>query len=51
VAWYWIVLLISLIVGPFEALYVCNKAWKNRKKRQESARQAMAPAEGEEKKQ
>ena len=35
--WYVIVLLISVIVGPFDALYLYNKAWK---RRQRQCRQA-----------
>ena len=31
--WYWILVIISAIVGPFEALYTLNKA---RKKREEA---------------
>ncbi len=32
--WYWILILISVIVGPFEALYALNRAWKKRQERQ-----------------
>lgn len=31
--WYWILLIVSVIVGPFDALYLYNKAWKRRQKR------------------
>ena len=35
--WYWILLIVSVIVGPFDALYLYNKAWKRRQKRKEEA--------------
>ena len=28
--WYWILIIISAIVGPFEAMHALNKARKNR---------------------
>ena len=28
--WYWILIILSAIVGPFEAMYALNKARKNR---------------------
>ena len=33
--WYWILIILSAIVGPFEAMYALNKARQNRKKREE----------------
>ena len=33
--WYWILAIVSVIVGPFEALYVLNKLWKRKEKRKE----------------
>lgn len=30
--WYVILLLISIVVGPFDALYLYNKAWKRRQR-------------------
>ena len=33
--WYWILILISVIVGPFEAVYALNRAWKRRQTRKE----------------
>ena len=30
--WYWILIIISAIVGPFEAMHALNKARKNREK-------------------
>lgn len=35
--WYWILLIISIIVGPFESLYVYNKAKKRREQRKKEA--------------
>ena len=32
--WYWIVIIISVIVGPFEALRAYNKLLKRREERQ-----------------
>ena len=32
--WWWILVIISAIVGPFEAMYTLNKAWKKRKQQQ-----------------
>ena len=31
--WYWIVLLVCLVIGPFDALYVYIKAQKRRDER------------------
>lgn len=28
--WYWILIILSAIVGPFEAMYALNRARKNR---------------------
>ena len=36
--WYWILNIVSIIVGPFEALYVCNKAWKRRRQMRDRER-------------
>jgi hypothetical protein len=49
--WYWILIIISAIVGPFEAMHALNKARKNREeaeKRRKAAdgKQTDAPAEG-----
>ena len=29
-SWYWILIILSAIVGPFEAMHALNKARKNR---------------------
>ena len=31
--WYWILIIVAAVVGPFEALYTLNKARKNREER------------------
>ena len=31
--WYWILVIVSAIVGPFEAMYALNKAREKRKKK------------------
>ena len=28
--WYWILIILSAIIGPFEAMYALNKARRNR---------------------
>ena len=33
--WYWIVVIVSVIVGPFEALHVYNQAVKRRQAREQ----------------
>ena len=33
--WYWILIILSAVVGPFEAFYTINKAWKKAKARRE----------------
>ena len=32
--WYWILIILSAIVGPFEAMHALNKARQNREARQ-----------------
>ena len=43
--WYWILVIVSAIVGPFEALYVYNKARKRREQlqKQEEKRDEHTP--------
>ena len=44
--WYWILIIISAIVGPFEAMHALNKARKNREaamKRQERETETDLP--------
>ncbi len=33
--WYWILIILSAIVGPFEAMHALNKARQNREKRKQ----------------
>ena len=40
--WYWILIILSAIVGPFEAMHALNKAGKNR----EAAEKRKAGADG-----
>lgn len=35
--WYWILIIISAIVGPFESYYVINKALRRKKEREQKA--------------
>ena len=37
--WYWIVLIISVIVGPFETLYAYNKAMERKRRREQAAKE------------
>ena len=40
--WYWILIILSAVIGPFEAMHALNKARKNR---EEAERQRLAKAE------
>ena len=44
--WYWILIIISAIVGPFEAMHALNKARRNREEA-EKRRQAEKAEETE----
>ena len=45
--WYWILIIISAIVGPFEAMHALNKARKNREEAEKRRREAAGlPASG-----
>ncbi len=33
VPWYWIMIILSAVIGPFEAYYVINRAWKRKNER------------------
>lgn len=46
--WYWLVIILSLIIGPFDALYLLNKAWK-KKQRDRQAREERSQEEKTEK--
>ena len=45
--WYWILLILSAIIGPFEAMHALNKARRNReaaeKKREEEEQNGNDP--------
>ena len=45
--WYWILIILSAIFGPFEAMHALNKARRNREE-VEKRRQAAQEAEEEE---
>ena len=45
VPWYWILIILSAIVGPFEAMHALNKARKNR---EEAEKRRQAQEKGEE---
>ena len=36
--WYWILIILSAIVGPFEAMHALNKARKNREEAEKKRR-------------
>ena len=48
--WYWILIIVSAVVGPFEAMHALNKARRRReelaKKRNESAGETPNDREG-----
>ena len=46
--WYWIALLICLVIGPFDALYVYIKAQKRRDERKRREREQSEQTHGEE---
>ena len=37
--WYWILIIISAIVGPFEAMHALNKARRNREEAAKKSRE------------
>ena len=43
--WYWILIILSAIVGPFEAMHALNKARRNREEA-EKRRRAEAEKDG-----
>ena len=49
VRWYWIALLVCLVIGPFDALYVYIKAQKRRDERKRREREQSEQTHGEEK--
>jgi len=36
--WYWILIILSAIIGPFEAMHALNKARRNREKARKEER-------------
>ena len=38
--WYWILIIISAIIGPFEAMHALNKARENRERRKREENEA-----------
>ena len=40
VPWYWILIILSAIVGPFEAMHALNKARENRERRKREENEA-----------
>ena len=38
--WYWILIIITAIVGPFEAMHALNKARENRERRKREENEA-----------
>ena len=45
--WYWILIIISAIVGPFEAMHALNKARRRREEALRRQREAQAKHPGE----
>ena len=45
--WYWILIIISAIVGPFEAMYALDKARRNREEAEKRRRAAAGLPETE----
>ncbi len=43
--WYWILIILSAIVGPFEAMHALNKARRNREQAEKRRAQGEAPDE------
>lgn len=41
--WYWILIIISAIIGPFEAMHALNKARQNREAAEKRAARKEAP--------
>ncbi len=44
--WYWILLILSAIVGPFEAMYAVNRARRNREEAERKRREADGTQNG-----
>ena len=46
-AWYWILIIISAVIGPFEAMHALNKAWSKRKKSRNNVQKPETTGGGE----
>ncbi len=44
--WYWILLILSAIVSPFEAMYAVNRARRNREEAERKRREAAVAQNG-----
>ncbi len=42
VPWYWILIILSAVIGPFESYYVINKALRRKKEREKKAAEKEA---------
>ena len=38
--WYWILIIISAVIGPFESYYVINKALRRKREREQKEKEA-----------
>ena len=45
--WIWILVILSAIIGPFEAMHALNKARRNREEAEKRRQQQTAGTEGE----
>lgn len=43
--WYWILIILSAIIGPFEAMHALNKARRNREEAEKRRREASSRTE------
>ena len=43
--WYWILIILSAIIGPFEAMHALNKARRNREEAEKRRREANSRTE------
>lgn len=46
--WYWILIILSAIFGPFEAMHALNKARRNREEAEKRRQAEQAARDGEE---
>ena len=45
--WYWILIILSAIIGPFEAMHALNKARRNREEAEKRRREANSRTEND----